>query len=129
MFTTNNNTVYWDKIDKLVDDYNNTKHSSIKMKPIEASKKKNEEKVFANLYGDLIYLKPEKQKFAIGNKVRISKYNRQVLDKGYTPNWTEEIFVVDKVLSTKPVTYKIIDSMGEEIEGSFYEITKRKWHW
>ena len=73
MFTTNNNTVYWDKIDKLVDDYNNTKHSSIKMKPIEASKKKNEEKVFANLYGDLIYLKPEKQKFAIGNKVRISK--------------------------------------------------------
>ena len=39
MFTVNNNTVYWDKIDKLVDDYNNARHSSIKMTPVEASKK------------------------------------------------------------------------------------------
>ena len=47
MFTANNNTVYWDKLDKLVDDYNNnSKHSSVKMPPNEASKKENEEKVF-----------------------------------------------------------------------------------
>ena len=45
MFTVNNNTIYWDKIDKLVDDYNNSRHSSIKMTPVEASKKKNENKV------------------------------------------------------------------------------------
>ena len=121
MFTGNNNTVYWDKIDKLVDDYNNTKHSSVQMTPNEASKKENEEKVFVNLYIDLIYWKPKKPKFAIGDKVRISKYKRRIFDKGYTPNWTEEVFVVDKVLPTKPVTYEIIDSMGEEIEGSFYE--------
>ena len=57
MFTTNNNTVK----KKRVNDYNNTKHSGIKMKPVEASKKKNEKKVFANLYGNLIYYKPEKQ--------------------------------------------------------------------
>ena len=69
MFTVNNNTVYWDKIDKLVNDYNNSKHSSIKMTPVEASKKKNE----------------------------------------------------SKVLPTKPVTYNIVDLMGEEIKGSFYE--------
>ena len=49
MFSTNSNTVYWDKLDKLVDDYNNTRHSSIKMKHVEASKKVNEEKVLANL--------------------------------------------------------------------------------
>ena len=121
MFTADNNTVYWDKIDKLVDDYNNTKHSSVKMTPNEASKKENEEKVFVNLYGNLIYWKPKKPKFAIGDKVRISKYKRRVFDKGYTPNWTEEVFVVDKVIPTKPVTYYIIDSMGEEIEGTFYE--------
>ena len=121
MFTENNNTVYWDKLDKLVDNYNNTRHFSIKMKPIDASKQENEEKVFASLYGDLIYLKPEKPNFASGGKVRISKYNRRVFDKGYTPNWTEEVFVIDKILATKPVTYKIIDLMGEEIEGSFYE--------
>ena len=122
IFTANDNTVYWDKRDKLVDDCNKTRHSSMKMKPsIEASKKKNEEKVYGNLYGDLIYLRPKKPKFAIGDKVRISKCKRKVVDKGYTPNWTEEIFVIDKVLLTKPVTYKIVDLMGEAIEGSFYE--------
>ena len=42
MFSANNNTVYWNKLDKLVDDYNNTVHSSIKMTPTEASKKENE---------------------------------------------------------------------------------------
>ena len=120
MFTVNNNTVYWDKIDKLVDDYNNARHSSIKMTPVEASKKRNEKNVWSNLYGDLIYLKPGKPKFAIGDKVRISKYKRQVFDKGYTPNWTEEIFVIDKVLPTKPVTYSIVDLMGEAIKGYFY---------
>ena len=121
MFTVNNNTVYADKIDKLVNDYNNKFHSSIKMSPIEASKKKNEKKVWLNLYQDLIYLKPGKPKFKIGDHVRISKYKRKVFHKGYTPNWTEEIFVIDKINPTKPVTYSIVDLMGESIKGSFYE--------
>ena len=69
----------------------------------------------------LIYLKPKKPKFSIGDKVRLSKYKRRVFDKGYTPNWTEEVFTVDKILLTKPVMYKIVDLLGEEIEGSFYE--------
>ena len=120
MFSVNNNTVYWDKLDKLVDDYNNTRHSSVKMTLVNASKKENEENVFANLYGNLIYLKPEKPKFAIDDKVRISTYKRQVFDKGYTPNWAEEVFVIDEVLATKPVTYKTVDLMEEAIEGSFY---------
>ena len=81
MFTVNNNTVYADKIDKLVNDYNNRRHSSIKMSPVEASKKKNEKKVWFNLYGDSIYLKPNKPKFKIGDHVRISKYKRKVLIK------------------------------------------------
>ena len=121
MFSANNNTVYWDKLDKLVDDYNNTYHSSIKMSPTEARKKENENKVFAYLYGDLIYLKPKNPKFSIGDKVRLSKYKRRVFDKGYTPNWTEEVFVVDKVMLTKPVTYYVVDLLGEKVEGSFYE--------
>ena len=72
MFSANNNTVYWDKLDKLVDDYNNTYHSSIEMTPTEASKKENEKQVFANLYGDVIYLKSKNPKFSIGDKVRLS---------------------------------------------------------
>ena len=121
MFSANNNTVYWDKLDKLVDDYNNTYHSSIEMSPTEASKKENENKGCANLYGDLIYLKSKNPKFSIGDKVRLSKYKRKVFDKGYTPNWTEEVFVVDKVMLTKPVTYHVVDLLGEKVEGSFYE--------
>ena len=98
------------------------------MTPVEASKKKNESKVWSNLYGDLIYLKPGKPKFSIGDKVRISKYKRQVFDKGYTPNWTEELFIVDKINPTKPITYSIVDLMGEEIKGTFYkqELQKAK---
>ena len=121
MFSANNNTVYWDKLDKLVDDYNNRKHSSIKMSPREASKKKNEKQVFTNLYEDEIFLKPKKPKCLIGDKVRLSKYKRRVFDKGYTPNWTEEVFVIEKGNSTKPVTYNVVDLVGEKVEGSFYE--------
>ena len=99
----------------------NKRHSSVKMTPVEASKKKNEKKAWSNLYGNSIYLKPGKPKFKIGDKVRISRYKRKVFDKGYTPNWTEERFVIDKIIPTKPVTYSIVDLMGESIKGSFYE--------
>ena len=122
MFTVNNNTVYYDKLNKILYNYNNnTIHSSIKMTPAEASKKENRDKVWYNLYHDLIYLNPGKTKFAIGDNVRISKNKRPVFDKGYTPNWTEEIFIIDQVLPTKPITYKIKDLMEKEIKGSFYE--------
>ena len=59
---------------KLVNDYNNKKHSSIRMTPVEASKKKNESVVYRNLYGKLIYSKQKAPKFAVGDTIRISKY-------------------------------------------------------
>ena len=92
-FTVQGNTMYLDMLPKLVKQYNNTKHSSIKMTPVEASKKSNEGTVYFNLYGDTETLK-QKPKFKTGDKVRISKYKRNVFDKGYTPNWTEEVFTV-----------------------------------
>ena len=49
----------------------------------------------------------KKPKFEIGDKVRISKYKRKVFDKGYTPNWTEEVFTIDKIQYTNPITYKL----------------------
>ena len=88
------------------------------MTPIEASKKKNESAVYFNLYGDMKQSSP-KPRFKIGDKVRISKYKRKVFDKGYTPNWTEEIFLVDKIQSTNPITYRLKDLNNEEIPGSF----------
>ena len=119
-FTVQGNTQYLEILPKLVEQYNNTRHSSIKMTPVEASKKKNEGTVYFNLYGDLESSK-EKPKFKPGDKVRISKYKRKVFDKGYTPNWTEEVFTVDKIQYTNPITYKVKDLRNEEIKGSFYE--------
>ena len=126
MFSANNNTIYFDKLDELVDQYNHRFHSSIRMTPAEASKQQNEKKVFANLFGDLIYAKRGRAKFKVGDKVRISKFKRKIFDKGFTPNWTEEIFVVDEILNTNPLTYKLVDLLGEKITGSFYESELQK---
>ena len=52
--------------------------------------------------------------------MRIAKAKRH-FEKGYTPNWTEEVFVIDQILPTHPVTYKIRDLADEPIVGSFYE--------
>ena len=111
---------YLDILPDILKQYNDTKHSSIKMTPTEASKKKNEGAVYFNLYGDMEQL-ISKPKFKIDDKVRISKYKRMTFDKGYTPNWTEEVFIIDRIKYTNPNTYKIKDLINEEIPGSFYE--------
>ena len=120
-FTVQGNTQYLGVLPKILKHYNNTKHNSTKMTPIEASKKKNEGIVYFNLYADMEISK-QKPKFEIGDKVRISKYKRKVFDKGYTPNWTEEVFTIDKIQYTNPTTYKLKDLNNEEIRGSFYEL-------
>ena len=110
--TTIGENVYFNDLDDIVDKYNNTVHSSIKMKPkdvaddcfVEYSEETNE----------------KYPKFKVGDKVRISKY-KNIFAKGYTPNWSEEVFVVNKVQNTVPWTYLINDLNGEEIKGSFYE--------
>ena len=58
-------------------------------------------------------------KFKVGDNVRISKY-KNIFAKGYTPNWSEEVFVVSKIKNTFPQPYVISDLNGEEITGSFY---------
>ena len=59
-------------------------------------------------------------KFEVGDHVRISKY-KNILVKGYTPNWSEEIFIIKKIKKTVSWKYVISDLNGEEIVGSFYE--------
>ena len=118
-FTTNNTNKYIYVIDGFVERYNNTRHSSIKMTPVEASKKENEVRVYRNLYPDFTR-RPMRAKFKTGDKVRIQK-KKGLFDKGFTPNWTEEVFTVSKIQRTNPVTCKITDLNGEEIQGTFYE--------
>ena len=59
-------------------------------------------------------------KFKVGDHVRSSKY-KNIFAKGYTPNWSSEVFVVSKIKNTVPWTYIINDLNGEEIIGTFYE--------
>ena len=59
-------------------------------------------------------------KFKIGDHVKISKY-KNILAKGYTPNWSEEIFIISKSNIAVPWTYVISDVNSEDIAGSFYQ--------
>ena len=85
--------VYIEKLDDIVNKYNNTYRSTIKIKPgdvntcINSSKENNDE--------DL--------KFKIGDVVRISKY-KNIFAKGYVPNWSEEVTLIKKVKNCVPWT-------------------------
>ena len=85
--------VYIDKLDDTVGEYNDTYHRTINMKPVD---------VKDNTYIDFKKEIHDKDpKFKVGDHVRTSKY-KNILAKGYTPNWSEEIFVVAKIKNTVP---------------------------
>ena len=119
-FTAENTRNWINMIDKLLYDYNNKRiHSTIGMTPAKASLKENEINVIENTLSKTRNIPKIKPKLKVGDKVRISKI-KALFEKGYLPNWSEESYIIDKVLKTVPVTYKIKDSMGRIIEGSFY---------
>ena len=64
-------------------------------------------------------------KFKVGDHVRISKY-KHTFAKGYIPNWSNEVFIVNKIKNTVPWTYSISDLNTQKILGSFYEIELQK---
>ena len=119
-FTDNNTYNYMSILPDLLEDYNNTVHSSIKMSPIDASKKKNELTVWRNLYPDRFKTNRLTPKFSVGDLVRITK-KKKVFEKGYTTRWRKETFKIKEIRDTNPIIYKIKDLKGEEIEGTFYE--------
>ena len=100
------------KLDDIVNEYNNTYHTTIKMKPIDV---KNN--TYINTDKEINNKDP---KFKVGDRVRISKY-KDIFAKGYMPNWSEEVFVIKEVKNTVPWTYVVDDLNGEEIIGTFYE--------
>ena len=105
--------MYIDKLDDIVNEYNNTYHRTIKMEPVD---------VKDNTYIDSIksHSNDKDPKFKVGDHVRISRY-KDVFTKGYTPNWSEEVFIIKKVKNTVPWTYVMNNLNGEEIFGTFYE--------
>ena len=119
--TATGKNVYYDVLDDLVNKYNNTKHSTIKMKPIDvgdttksSSLERNNKRVYIDEHNE------KDSRFKVGDRVRISKF-RNIFTKGYNPNWSTEIFIVDKINDTVPYTYNLKDLNDEEIIGSFYD--------
>ena len=96
--------MYIHKLDDIVNEYNDTYHRTIKMKPVD---------VKDNTYIDFEKEVNDKDpKFKVGDYVRISKY-KNIFDKRYTPNWSEEVCVIKKVKNTVPWTYVINYLNGE----------------
>ena len=120
--TSISRNVYIDNLDDIVKEYNNTYHTSIKMKSVD---------VKDNTYIDFKKeINNKDPKFKVGDQVRISKY-KNIFARGYMPNWSEEIFVIKKINNTVPWTYVINDLNGEEVIGTFLWkwITRRKAKW
>ena len=109
--TSISKNVYIDKLYGIVDEYNNTYHRIIKMKPIDVK-----DNTYINIGKDVNDNDPI---FKVGDHVRISKY-KNIFAKGYTPIWSEDIFVIKEIKNTVPWTYVINDLNGEEVIGTFY---------
>ena len=118
-FTKTGRERFIDVLKDFIDAYNNRYHTSLKMTPNEVSEN-NQEDVWYNLYDPLYAFQTPQPKLKRGDFVRISKA-KTAFQRGFTPNWSVEVFIVEKVLSTTPITYSIKDYNGELIEGSFYE--------
>lgn len=123
-FSFQGNYKWLDILQNIVSNYNNTIHSTIGIKPKEVNKK-NEKYLLENIYSDIKMVDPKKPKFKLKDKVRISK-QREAFTKGYTPNWSNEIFTIFKIRQTNPTTYILEDEAGNQISGGFYEYELQK---
>ena len=116
VFTLNNNNKWIDIIDDVINSYNNSFHRSIKMKP--ANVKMEHVQTLRRRLNYNGTVKPAK--FKVGDRVRIIKKKKR-FEKEYKASWTDEIFIINKLNSTNPITYALIDDNGEDIIGSFYQ--------
>ena len=119
--TATGRNVYYDVLDVLVNEHNNTKHNTIKMKLKDV--KNDTTKASAIARNDRLYSDEYNKKsarFNVGDRVRIFKF-KNIFGKGYTPNWSREIFFINKINDTVAYTYDLKDLNDEEIIGSFYD--------
>ena len=100
----------FDVLDVIVDEYDNTFHKTIKIKPIDIKLDSY------SLYN--VESNEKDPKFKAGDHVRISKY-KNIFAKVYTPNWYEEVFAISKIKNTVPWTYVINDLNDEETIRTF----------
>ena len=110
--TSISKNLYIDKLNYIVNEYNNTYHRTIKIKLVE-----NKDNTYIDFPKEVNEKDPN---FKVGDHVRISKY-KNIFAKGYTPNCSEEVFVIKEVKNTVPWTYVISELNGKKVIGTFYE--------
>ena len=110
--TSVSTNLYINNLADIVNQFNNIYHSRIKMKPVDI---KSSTYIGFNKEDN-----KEDPKFEVGDYVRILKY-QNIFAKGYTPNWSEVVFVIKKDKNAVPLTDVISDLNAEDIAGTFYE--------
>jgi len=114
-YLTHRNTNRWvDVLSSLIKGYNSSFHRTIGMAPDDDTHS-NEREISQRMF-----LKKPKLvwKYQFGDKARISKF-KHIFEKGYLPNWTQDIFIIFDRYPTYPVTYGLKDLGDEEIKGKF----------
>lgn len=117
MFTLNGTYRWIEALPRLVTEYNARKHRTIGMRPADVTPT-IAVKLLSTVYKNIKIAAPAK--FKVGDPVRVSKF-KTVFEKGYTPNWSTEVFKIAKVQTTDPATYLLEDSRGKPIAGGIYE--------
>ena len=115
-FTKYQTVRYIDALQDFVQSYNDTYHRSIGMAPSQVNAT-NQDEVWQRLYGHDGKGVP---KFKVDDRVRISKAKRR-FEKGYMANWSEELFTIREVHASDPPVYRLVDDLGEVLDGTFYE--------
>jgi len=111
---------YIDVLNTIVNTYNHTKHSSIGIEPVNVNKE-NEMDVWMTLYKKYTSKKwKQRHNFKANDFVRINRYKGRFV-KGYSQTFTNEIFRIKEVVLSRPITYKLFDSEGDDILGIFYK--------
>lgn len=113
---------YIDVLQDFVESYNATVHSTIKLAPqdvTEANSRDIYERVYMPIVEESAGKRP-KYNFSIGDTVRLS-YSVKPFQRGYKERFTEELFKIARQIPSHPPRYKLVDLMGEEVKGSFYE--------
>ena len=109
--------IYFDVLDDIVNKYNNTAHRTIKMKSIDDTSYS-----YAECNGDFNKKDP---KFKVGDQVRISRY-KNILAKGYAPNWSEQVFVVSGIKITVRGLMLLVNWMGKKLMEVFMKKNYKK---
>lgn len=121
ILTATHSLRYIDHISKIAETINGRKNRSINTAPKDVNKN--------NIYDVWKFVQNQRKKIKFpparndvqkGDFVRISKVKDTSFDKGFLPNWTDEIFNIKKTAERVPQIYKLADYKGEEVEGCFY---------